>query len=107
LPENSDPRGYILAKSGDVDGARQLLRRLDAGPPAWGHESQRAFTYLGLGDTASALSALERATDAKEIWPLMASIGGAPYDPIRRSARFRDLLKRVGLADYYPSSKGR
>jgi len=70
----------------------------------WGDETQRAFTYLGLGDTASALSALERATDAREIWPLTGPIPGASYDPIRRSARFRELLKRVGLADYYPLS---
>jgi len=55
------PDGYGLAKTRDTLGARQLLRRLDARAPSWGDETQRRMTYLGLGDTASALSALERA----------------------------------------------
>src|SRR5690348_759602 len=70
-------RAYLLAKSGDADSARESLRRLDARPPAWGDETDRALTYLGLGDTPQALSALERATDAKELWPL----GMEEYNP--------------------------
>ena len=84
-----------------------MLRRLDARPPAWGDETQRAMTYLGLGDTANALSALERSTDAKELWPITSDLADPAYDPIRASARFRKLLKRVGLAEYYPTAKPR
>jgi len=58
------------------------------------------FTYLGLGDTANALSALERATDAREMWPLTMEDYSPIRDPIRASARFRKLLERVGLAEY-------
>ena len=89
-----------MAISGDAEGARQSLRRLDARPPAWGDESDRALAYLGLGDTANALSALERATDAKELWPLVMEEYNPAMNPIRRSARFRRLLERVGLAKY-------
>ena len=97
--------GYGLAKTGDTLGARQLLRGLDARGPTWGDETQRAMTYLGLGDTASALSAFERATDAKELWLITSDLGDPGYDPIRGSARFRRLLERVGVARYYPIVK--
>ncbi len=100
LPEMMWGRAYTLAISGDAEGARQSLRRLDARPPAWGDESDRASAYLGLGDTANALSALERATDAKELWPLGMEEYNPAFDPIRTSARFRKLLERVGLAEY-------
>ena len=100
MPEAMWGRAYVLAKSGDTARARQSLLRLDARPPAWGDESDRAFAYLGLGDTADALSALERATDAKELWPLSMEEFDPALDPIRASARFRRLLERVGLAKY-------
>jgi len=100
LPNNNEARGYLLAKSGDEEGAREMLRRLDTQPRWWGDETQRAFIYLALGDTAKALSGLERGTDAKEIWPLSLQLASPAYDPIRRSARFRGLLKRVGLGAY-------
>jgi tetratricopeptide (TPR) repeat protein len=100
LPGNTEARGYLLAKSGDEDAAREMLRRLNEQPDWWGGQTQRAYTYLGLGDTANALSALERATTAGEIWPLNVQLASPTYDSIRRSARFRELLKRVGLGAY-------
>ncbi len=106
VPEAMWGRAYLLAKSGDTVGARQSLRRLDARPSVWGDESDRAWAYLGLGDTANALSALERATAATELWPLTSEELNPAMDPIRSSARFRKLLERVGLADY-PVARGR
>ena len=106
VPEGMWGRAYLLAKSGDTVGARQSLGRLDARPPAWGDETERAFAYLGLGDTAKALSALERATVASELWPLVMEESNPALDPIRPSARFHKLLERVGLADY-PVARGR
>jgi tetratricopeptide (TPR) repeat protein len=107
LAPTTPPVGYHLAKSGDVAGARQLLERLDARPPEWGDESRRAFTYLGLGDTANALAALERATAAGELWPTNAAATDETYDSIRQSARFRVLLDRVGLGRFAPLIVGR
>jgi TolB-like protein/tetratricopeptide (TPR) repeat protein len=107
LPPATAPVGYQLAKSGDVTGARQLLERLDARPPEWGDETQRAFTYLGLGDTANALAALERATTAGELWPSDAGPTDEMYDSIRHSARFRVLIDRIGLGRFAPLIVGR
>jgi hypothetical protein len=103
LPEPTEGRGYHLAKSGDIEGARQVLRRLDSKTHEWGDETQRALTYLGLGDTASGLSALKRATDAGEIWALQVPVLLAPFDSVRGSATFHALLKRVGLGEHIPT----
>jgi serine/threonine-protein kinase len=97
-------KGFQLAKAGDIEGARRLLRAIEARRPAeWGDESRRAFAYLGLGDTASALTAFERATAANELWPLSMPVPDPTYDSIRKSARFRELLERVGLSEYTPA----
>jgi hypothetical protein len=60
-------------------------------------ETATAFAMLGLGDTAQALDALKRATDAKEIWPMFFSERVGIFDGVRGSARFQALLRRVGL----------
>ena len=100
-PPQAMIRGYVLARSGDVEGARRHLQVLETLPIADASaQTRRAWTYLGLGDTASALTALERATDRKEIWPAMYAASDPIYASIRESARFRQLLKRVGLSDY-------
>jgi serine/threonine protein kinase/tetratricopeptide (TPR) repeat protein len=106
LPSNPHV-GNKLARSGDVAGARQVLQRLDTRPPEWGDETQRAFTYLGLGDTANALAGLERATAAGELWSQDAALTDEMYDSIRHSARFRVLIDRVGLGRFAPLIVGR
>jgi serine/threonine-protein kinase len=91
---------YIVARSGEPAAARQLLRELESvTPPPWMAHSRRAFGYIGLGDTASALSALEQATDARENWPSQNGVFDPMFDPIRRTARFQALVRRVGLVD--------
>ena len=93
-------RAYLIAKSGDTAAARQRLRAEDAETPQpWMAETRRAFGNLGLGDTARALSALERATDAGEIWPALNPVIDPVFDPVRRSVRFQALLRRLGLTD--------
>jgi TolB-like protein/Tfp pilus assembly protein PilF len=89
---------YVVAKSGDTATARRLLRDLDLmTPQPWASEARRALAYLGLGDTSAALSALERATDRKQSWAAGFSAYEPLYDSIRESARFKVLLRRVGL----------
>jgi tetratricopeptide (TPR) repeat protein len=101
LSHHGSNANFVIARSGDTAEARRRLRRAEAlVPQPWLMESQRAHTYLGLGDTARALTALERATDAGEIWTSLAVVVSDPmYDPLRRSPRFRALLERVGLGD--------
>jgi len=60
-------------------------------------ETARFTAMLGIGDTARALDALERATAAKEIWPSTWPIFSPAFDPIRGSARFQKILKEIGL----------
>jgi hypothetical protein len=52
---------------------------------------------LAMGDTTAAMAALERATDANELWPAFPGVLDPIYDPIRSSARFHALLRRVNL----------
>src|SRR5688572_17202006 len=96
-PETSPFIAYVIAKSGDTVTARRRLREQDAESPQPGlGETRRAYTYLGLGDTANALSALERAVAAGEIWGVLESYLDPINAPIRQSARFKALLRRVG-----------
>ena len=77
----------------------QARKELDAeSPQPWLAETRRAYTYLGLGDTARALSALERATDGKEIWFVVFGVTDPIYNSIRGSERFEELVRRVGPA---------
>ena len=91
--------GYVAAKSGDPEATRRRLMQRDAQTPQpWWANTDRAYDYLGLGDTASALAALESATDGKEPWQLLYPSGDPVYASIRGSRRFGILLRRVGLA---------
>ena len=104
VPANYAVAGYLRAKYGDSAAARQLLREIDAQPENhWAAESRKAFTYLGFGDTAGALTALERATDAREIWGVWDPILSPIFDPIRQSPRFHDIAHRIGLGDLITS----
>jgi serine/threonine-protein kinase len=91
-------KGYVLGRTGDRAEALAILRDLEAQRQRpWMGEWAIALTAIGVGDTARALSALERSTDAHEIWPLYTSLIDPIYDPLRSSARFAALVRRVGL----------
>jgi serine/threonine-protein kinase len=89
---------YIKARTGDTTAARQVITGLTtAAPMPWFGYSSLAFAYLGLGDPTRALDALERATDAREIWPSFHRVGDPIFDLVRQTPRFRALVERVGL----------
>ena len=89
---------YVLGATGDTAAARGRLRELERERPTrWLAETRHALGMLGVGDTTEALAALERATVANEIWPSFHAIVDPIFDPIRSSARFHALLRRVSL----------
>jgi TolB-like protein/tRNA A-37 threonylcarbamoyl transferase component Bud32/Flp pilus assembly protein TadD len=95
--------GYVLARSGNAaEAIRRLREEAAVVPQPWMAESKRALTYLGLGDTAAALSALERATAAGEIWTSNILVSDPIWAPIRESPRYRNILRQIGLADALP-----
>jgi len=94
---------YVHGKLGELEAAQRVLRPMQRqNPRAWNAETAIAYGALGLGDTALALTALERATDRGEIWPSFVSATGPEFDSVRGSARFQALLRRVGLAASSP-----
>ena len=89
---------YVLAASGDTATIRQRLAELAGGKTGVPMiATAQAYAYLGLGDTAQALDAFERATDRREIWPNISPVELPAFDAVRESPRFWALLRRVGL----------
>ena len=76
----------------------RIVREIEARRPLpWSAHQTVAFAWLGIGDTARALDALERSTDSREIWPNWAPLIDPQYDGVRQSPRFAALVRRVGL----------
>ena len=89
---------WVLAVTGDTAEAFERLRELERQRPTpWMAATNRAYVMFAIGDTTEAMAALERATDANELWPASGSLLDPIYDPVRSSARFQALLRRVNL----------
>jgi serine/threonine-protein kinase len=91
---------YALAAAGDGQTVRDRLSAISSGTMKTPTpQTARAFSMLGLGDTAQALDALERATAAREMWPGMFPTNSPMFDSVRESPRFHELLTRVRLTE--------
>ena len=90
---------YMHAVTGDSAAAYRMIREFESRPRVWSANSAISWGYLGLGDTARALTALERATDNGEMWYVWYSARDRIYDSVRSSPRFAALLRRVELDD--------
>lgn len=95
-----------LAEMGERERAQALIRDSTSELSVVPH-TRRAVLYLALGDTGRALDALERATDAAEIWPTYYSLSEPRFDRLRRSERFAAIVRRAGLdAGVFTSPNG-
>jgi serine/threonine-protein kinase len=96
LPPVNGVAAYVRGATGDRAGATAAVRELEARPPGeWSVATALAYAYLGLGDTARALSALETAARAGER-PYLTFVDPM-FDPVRGSARFAAVVRRLGL----------
>lgn len=86
---------YAYAVSGGRDQALKIAKDLQARPsPSSVADANIALIYVGLGDHDQAMIWLNKAYQAR----FNPSILLRPaFDPLRSDARFRDLLRRIGL----------
>jgi TolB-like protein/DNA-binding winged helix-turn-helix (wHTH) protein/Flp pilus assembly protein TadD len=90
-------RGYLLARLGRKEEAREVLRALQARageryvPPY-----AMALVHLGLGEREAALARLEEAYQARDIHLVFLPVD-AKWDTYRTEPRFRSLLARCGF----------
>jgi len=93
-------RGYILAKQGKTQEARELLGALDAVAreryvPPYAH----ALVHAGLGELEMALQLLDRAHDAHDVH-LTFLVYDPKWDPLRADPRFIRILGRCAFAQW-------
>jgi TolB-like protein/DNA-binding winged helix-turn-helix (wHTH) protein/Flp pilus assembly protein TadD len=90
-------RGYVLARAGRVDEAREMLRLLEARareryvPPY-----TLALVYAGLGDRASTFAWLDKAYAERDVHLIYLTVDDK-WDPLRADPRFQALLTRCGF----------
>jgi serine/threonine-protein kinase len=91
---------YAFGMAGDRPRAAALageIIRNHAGE--WRVQTAALRAFLGAGDTAQALTAMERAVAAGEPFVINLSLVDHLYDSVRGSARFAALVRRVGLEE--------
>jgi TolB-like protein/cytochrome c-type biogenesis protein CcmH/NrfG len=92
-------QGHAMAVSGDAAGGRKALRELQhLNGQRYISPLYFAAVYSGLGEKSNVLDWLDKAYEERN--DRLIYLGVDPIsDPLRSEARFRDLLRRVGLPE--------
>jgi Flp pilus assembly protein TadD len=90
--------GYAYGRAGRTAQARDIAKQLEASIAKQSSAAGAAArVYLGLGDTAQALTMLERAAAQHDMSFSTEVLAEPFFDPIRHSPRFAAVVTRVGL----------
>ena len=98
-PDAQAFRGVVLARMGDHDGARRMLRKLEDLARARTPVSpfHTASIHAALGEHDRALELLEQAVE-RPTWHLRLLKVIPTFEPLRDDPRFHALLESVGLS---------
>ena len=89
--------GWILARAGEVEEARQIAADLDLrAEQEFVTPFRRAMIHIGLGDHDRAFALLDEAVEIRDSQAVLLNIW-AVFDPIRDDPRFDTLIRRMGL----------
>ena len=91
-------KGYVFAKSGRPDAAREVIATLAAaGRERYVPPYATALVYAGLDQRDAAFEFLEKAYAARDVHLMYLPVD-LKWDPYRADPRFIDLLARCGFA---------
>lgn len=91
--------GYVLGRAGDRPRAAAVLGELQARARSeFVHPWTLGLVHLGLGDTASAIDALERGYQQRSWMTALARVN-PEFDPLRGDPRFEALLRRIAFPE--------
>ena len=89
--------GYAYGASGNPAAARRTQARVEGMPRGPGSDIAVARISLALGDTAAALTRLERASKARDPFFSTESATSPMFESVRGSPRYQALLRNAGL----------
>ena len=91
-------QGGIFAAWGKEEEARKILRELEQmGRRKYVSQVFVSAIFAGLGERDEALARLERACEERCTWLPRCLAVDARFDRLHGEARFRDLMRRVGI----------
>jgi serine/threonine-protein kinase len=88
---------YAIGRSGDTVRARDLIRGLQQRQAEWRGPTALIRGYAGLRDSAAMLDALESAMASGERFAQNTWLADPIFDPVRESARFVAIARRLGI----------